>query len=324
MAKLFEQGYALLIGVGRSVCPEWSLPVTVRDVQALKAVLTNPSHCGYLTRRVRLLRNEDATKGNILGAMDTLAKATAQKPEATVVIYYSGHGWLKKDGRHFLIPHDAVPRTLLSTALSAERFIKSLRQIQSRRLLVILDTCHAEGMATAKKIPKCFDVHAEPEDLAQKLSRGSGRAVLTSCRGTESSWILPDQSLSLFTHHLIEALKGSKSGEQFVSVLSLMHYVAQEVPKRAQELGQQQTPFFKFESEDFPVAWIRGGKEVQERNTEEDPLIKLGHQQERLTQPRTVRIGRDKNTAIGSNARIDTGASISIVNKNDTFDREES
>jgi len=35
MTDLFSHGYALLIGVGRCAYDPWSLPVTVRDMQAL-------------------------------------------------------------------------------------------------------------------------------------------------------------------------------------------------------------------------------------------------------------------------------------------------
>lgn len=277
MARCFDQGYALLIGVGQSVCPEWSLPVTVRDARALKAVLTDPAYCGYRDdpRHVRLLSNEEATQCNIVQALETLAASTAQEPDATVVIYYSGHGWLQRDaGDYFLVPHDTAATNLLSTALPAERFVEALRRIQPHRLLVIVDTCFAEGMATAKSLlPKGFNVHGFPEGLAHELSRGTGRAVFTSCRGKESSWVLPGDELSIFTHHLIEALQGagSQPGDDLVHVSNLMHYVAQAVPRTARKLGWKQTPFFKLESEDFPVALIRGGKGISAAPPSGDP-----------------------------------------------------
>ncbi len=41
MANLFAHGYALLIGVGESAYPKWSLPVTVKNMQALSAEAFN-------------------------------------------------------------------------------------------------------------------------------------------------------------------------------------------------------------------------------------------------------------------------------------------
>ncbi len=42
MSNTFPHGYALLIGVGKSAVPNWSLPVTVKDVLALQSILTDP------------------------------------------------------------------------------------------------------------------------------------------------------------------------------------------------------------------------------------------------------------------------------------------
>jgi hypothetical protein len=42
MAETFSQGYALLISVGQSAYAPWSLPVTVKDARAIRAVLSSP------------------------------------------------------------------------------------------------------------------------------------------------------------------------------------------------------------------------------------------------------------------------------------------
>ena len=41
MSALFSHGYALLIGVGDSQYPKLSLPVTVKDTQAIYGALTD-------------------------------------------------------------------------------------------------------------------------------------------------------------------------------------------------------------------------------------------------------------------------------------------
>ncbi len=62
MDTVFSHGYALLIGVGDALYASWPLPVTVRDMQALQAVLTDPGLCGYPADRIRLLHDASATK----------------------------------------------------------------------------------------------------------------------------------------------------------------------------------------------------------------------------------------------------------------------
>ncbi len=46
-SSLFTHSYALLIGVGETASPRWSLPVTVKDDQTLQSVLTDPELCAY-------------------------------------------------------------------------------------------------------------------------------------------------------------------------------------------------------------------------------------------------------------------------------------
>lgn len=266
MTEVFANGFAVLVGVGRCRYAPWSLPATSRDAEALKLTLTDPRHCGYPDENIRLLTNENATRKRILATMKELGEVIADVPDSTLIVFYSGHGWLDEKGRYFLMPHDTDPYRFSATALSGKRFTKALRRMRPSRLLVLLDTCHAGGMAAAKEsLPGLPAGHkAPPEGLAEALGAGNGRAVLSSCRGEETSLVLPERNLSLFTHHLIEGLAGAaSSGESYVSVLDLGRYISRQVALGAEQLKDKQTPFFKAETEDFPVALFPGFKEVE-------------------------------------------------------------
>ncbi len=271
MTNLFTHGYALLIGVGRCAYDAWSLPVTVKDMQALRAILTDPDLCGYPADHIRLLHDDGAARQAILDGLAWLAEQAAADPDATAVVYYSGHGWLAEGRReacpYYLIPHDVAPFDLAGSALSAEDFTAALRQIQARRLLVFMDCCHAGGMATAKeppvlKLPAGFAPAALPKGVTDALKQGAGRAVFSSSTGAQVSWVRPDGDLSLYTCHLLEALQGAgnRPGDTAVRVSNLMNYLGRAVPESARALGKEQTPFFDTATEDFPVALLRGGK----------------------------------------------------------------
>ncbi len=257
---IFADGYALLIGVGESAYQRLSLPVTVKDVQALHQVLVDPNFCAYPndTQHVRLLHDQEATRNQILKELNWLKQQAQANPEATVVVYYSGHGWFSKSqNRYYLLPHDTDPLDLEGSSLSAEEFTNALRQIKSKRLLVIIDSCHAAGMATAKKAPSDFEEIPIPKSVIDDLSQGKGRVVFTSSQGEESSWIRPDNEMSIYTYHLIEALqgKGNQSRDDVVKISHLMNYLGKKVPESASTLCKKtQTPYFNFESEDFSVA----------------------------------------------------------------------
>lgn len=208
----FNNAYALLIGVGESVYPKLSLPVTVKDMQALKAIFCAPQLCGYEESHVCLLHDNTATKANILGGLDWLKTCTDQDIDATVLVFYSGHGWREKqNNRYYLIQHDIDLMDLDNSALDAQVFTNKLRAIEAKRLLVIVDSCHAQGMANSKngeivKAPDRFEQTALPKGLMEELKQGEGRAVFTSSLGTQSSYVRKEQDLSLYTYHLIEAL----------------------------------------------------------------------------------------------------------------------
>jgi len=271
MSATFSHGYALLIGVGQSAYPKWSLPVTVSDMQALSVVLTDSTLCGYPddNAHIRLLHDDDATKQAILDGLAWLAKQTSTDSDATAIVFYSGHGWVEDaSGKYYLLPHDVEVFDLARSALDAKAFTAALRQVKAKRLLVFVDSCHAAGMATAKdqptvKLPSGFTQTALPKGLVDELKQGAGRAVFSSSTGAQRSWVRPDGSLSLYTYHLIEALKGAgnQPGDTTVRISSLMNHLGKAVPESARTLCQtEQTPFFDTATEDFPVALLLGGK----------------------------------------------------------------
>jgi uncharacterized caspase-like protein len=271
MSEVFSHGYALLIGVGATAYPKWSLPVTVKDVQAIHAILTDPALCAYPNNEdhVRLLCNVDATRKRILDGLAWLKKQAAADPDATVVVYYSGHGGLDTVTLQYsLIPHDFNEADIPHSALAAEDFTNALREITARRLLVFVDSCHAEGMATAKDTPGLLFPSglvktALPEPLIHKLKQGEGRAVFTASRGPQLSWIRPDETMSIYTYHLLKALCGASNqpGDTIVRVSNLMNHLGKTVPESARKFWQaEQIPFLNAATEDFPVAMLRGGK----------------------------------------------------------------
>jgi len=235
MAETFNHGYALLIGVGESKYHPLSLPVTVKDTQAIYGALIDRDLCGYPQEQIRVLNNAEATRDGILQGLSWLKEKVESDREATAIIYYSGHGWVdKSDNRYYLLQHDVKPSKLAESALSAEVFTDAIREIEAERLLVVIDSCHAAGMATSKDADAelmdefdGFERVAFSKGLIEDLKRGKGRVVFTSSEGHQESWILKDQSLSIYTVHFLEALQGAgnQEGDRVVRVSNLMNYI---------------------------------------------------------------------------------------------------
>ena len=323
MSKSTSHNYALLIGVGECEETKLSLPVTVKDIQAIKTLLTNSDLCGYIDDNIRLLYNETATKEGILENLTWLKQEAESDPEATVLIYYSGHGLLDDSGDYYLIPHDTDRADIPDTALPAETFNQALQAIPAERLLVIIDSCHAQGMATSKDdtangtgknkrspIPKGFTQSSLPNKIIHEL-KGTGRVVFTSSTGEQLSWIRKDDTMSIYTYHFLEALQGAgnQPGDKVVKVSNLMNYLSETVPITVQqEYKEEQTPFFDFATEDFPVALLRGGKGLPEAGYES---VKAE------TQENIRSISNQVNDGVGVVG--DNNSVINVVGGNNTF-----
>jgi hypothetical protein len=96
-----------------------------------------------------------------------------------------------------------------------------------------------------------------PEVYYERLAKGRGRAILSSSRDTEYSYVLSGASNSLFTQHLLDGLRGGISSEDgLIRVFDLFEYVQPRVTHDRRD----QHPIFKADlEENFPVALYAGG-----------------------------------------------------------------
>ncbi len=238
-------GYALIAGVGAD------LPITVSDAQAIARQLADPQRCAYDPARVRLLTEGDATRAGILDGLRWLADHAG--PKDNVIVYYSGHGAETPD--YYFQPFGFSWYDLASTAISGDEFTVALRAIQASKLLVLLDCCHAGGLAAAKGAVKS----PLPPSLLETLQAGSGRVVIASSRRDEKSWT--GTPYSVFTAALLEGLAGYGAFEQdgYARVLDIALWVGRKVPDRT---GDKQHPIVKVSNlaDNFALAWYSGGE----------------------------------------------------------------
>ncbi|MFW5943396.1 MAG: caspase family protein [Chloroflexota bacterium] len=298
MTQTFAHGHAVIIGVDQNNVPRLALPTVAEDVQALYEVLTHPQRCGYPAQNVQLLRGPQATHKNILEALYQLQERVSADPQATAIVYYSGHGMLDTYAeQYYLIPYDiqALERARLD-AIRAETFAAQLADLRPPRLLVILDCCHAAGVEAkevdserttgplaSRPFPLSLAADDPPpiyepqqKDLAL-LAQGRGRAILNSSTGEQSSYIRSDGAMSLFTFHLVEALTGHApydEGDATILVTDVMSYVTRRVADTARREGRVQTPVMRTTGV-FPLALILGGEGLAKGQRPPDPLQPL-------------------------------------------------
>lgn len=262
-----ENAYALLIGVGAD------LPVTIKDASAIKSVLVNPKKAAYKEENVVLLTEKNASRENVLKELNSLVEKVAKKDDSTVIIYYSGHGGqYQNEGseEYFLLTHGYDSRNRNETMVRGDEFSNIIDKIKARKLLVMLDCCHASGMIGQPllKVKSGDDKIVNSNiELLKKLNTGEGKVFITSCDDDEQSVILPESENSLFTEVVLDALEGKASrGEEFVRVIDLLHHVLTQVPMRIKKFNHVQRPIInkiEFLSPDYFLC--RAGDLEEER-----------------------------------------------------------
>lgn len=253
MSPLFTQGHALIVGVGAD------LPNTVDDAAGLADILKDPGRCAYPPEQVCLLTGEQAARNGVLSAFDDLARKAGA--EATVVIYFSGHGYrltTPVGDLYYLMPYGHDLAQLPRTAISGETFAQKLAAIPAKKLLVLLDCCHAGGVGRAKSTGLEISKAPLPPEAQEVLGEGRGRVLIASSREDELSYA--GKPYSAFTLALIEALAGAGASKKdgWVRAADLALYAREMVPGRT---WRKQHPVLHFEQADnFALAYYAGGQ----------------------------------------------------------------
>ncbi|MFC9202707.1 caspase family protein [[Kitasatospora] papulosa] len=253
---------ALVVGIANYETVT-SLPEAVlNDARDIASVLRAADYCGFPPDQVRVLLDDEATLEGIRTALAELASSSTA--EDTAVIFFSGHGArLPSAGGETsaLVPVDCRTSNLPETSFPETELTEALAAIEAQRLLVLIDACHAGGVAALKAHYDEQPIQAGfSEKSLQNLAQGTGRVVIASSRAREYSQVLHGARNSVFTQHLLEALKGKgrTTGDGLIRVFDVFNHVAENV--RTSIPGQQHPIFKASDLEDnFPVALDRGG-----------------------------------------------------------------
>jgi len=261
--------WAVVIGVGRyeSVAIP-RLRYTVSDAEAIYQTLTGP--VGFKKDNVLLLTDRSERKPtlrNIKWALGTFLGRSAQKDD-TVLIFFAGHGapevdtrGLERDGlAKYLIPSDADPDDLYSTALPMDELQTIFGRIEAERVVAFLDACYSGAAGGRTFASKRTRAGAVDDLFLERLTRSKGRAIITASRPAEVSIELPELGHGIFTYYLVSGLKGAAdlNRDGIVSLQELYEYVEQQVTTKSRAVGGNQHPVMKGELEGvLPLAKVK-------------------------------------------------------------------
>lgn len=196
--------HALLIGVGQRQEDSPAIAVTADDALRLGENLS--TYCSFSQANIVTLTNSNASKTNIINALDEIVKHTEKEKADLVIVFYSGHG-CRSANDFYLINHDVDINNISKTAMNGNDFVKKLNAIKSERLLILLNCCHAG--AINKNGLSSTDIPFKKEDI---LDNGYNRAILTACPSNTVAFT--GKPLSPFVFSLIEGLTGAECNEE--------------------------------------------------------------------------------------------------------------
>lgn len=226
--------YAVVVGVANynhSKIP--SLKFSDKDARDFADFLKSQKDL-FRNINLTLLVNEQATQKEVKKQLFYELKRAGKND--TVILFMAGHGADDPNmpGEFFFLTHDADPDFLEATAVNMGRSW-FMQRLDSKRVLVVADTCHAGGFSK----DGARSGEASLKKLMNQFKESEGRVFLTSSRPDEISKEEASLRNGVFTHYLLEGLKGkaAKNQDGVVTLQEAYEYVYDKT-KNATNGGQ--------------------------------------------------------------------------------------
>lgn len=184
-------------------------------------------------------------------AIETVAYAAADE-ESLIIYTFSSHGY-EEDGTAYIMPRNARSTRLASTGISLETVKSIVHESKAKKRLLIIDACRERPASETRGSGQMSS------GLKQALADAQGMAVLASCGIGELSWENSDLGQGVFTHYLIEGLRGGASPDErgYITLgAAMQHTTEQTIAWVRRNRGADQNPWFEGETsaQSIPLA----------------------------------------------------------------------
>ncbi|SMF08570.1 caspase family protein [Pseudogulbenkiania subflava] len=233
----YTNSRALVIGINhyQNASP---LSYAVSDAEEIRNVLIND--LGFPENNVAYLVDSEATKGNILRAFMRLTAGDVELDER-IFVFFAGHGHTRTGIRGevgYLVPYDADMQDF-SSFIRWDELTRNAELIRAKHMLFVMDACYG-GLALTRSVQPGSTRFLKDMMLRysrQVLTAGKADEVVADAGG-------PIPNHSVFTGHLIEALRGKAVTEDGILTASgVMSYVYSKV---ANDKNSKQTPHYGY------------------------------------------------------------------------------
>ncbi|MCO4820310.1 MAG: caspase family protein [Bacteroidetes bacterium] len=247
--------YLLSVGINEYKNASYNLSYCVNDMQAFADTMYSISLALFDHTKIITLKDSQATRENILMALDGISKQA--QPEDVFVFYYAGHGVALNDqeGNSFFFVANKV--TQMSDLKNCQRYGISgmemkdkLRAISANKQISFIDACNSGAFAEQYTLRG-----PQIEQSIAKLSRSTGSAIYASTTSKQSAAEYETLGHGVFTYVLLDALNGATSLKNCqVTVANLKGYIDDQVPRLTEKHnGNRQYPITFLFGQDFPI-----------------------------------------------------------------------
>ena len=226
--------FAVVVGVGE-YNDEKLLPLkmTVKDATDFSNVLRTKKGHPFSDVEVKLLLDQEATRGDIFEAMEWMGQEA--RPNDLCMFFFAGHGYRDERDRFFFMPYGGNTKRTYE-CFSATDFKDAAEKINSK-FVVFADACYSAGLLEGNR-------SAAAEHFVEQLRRSkNGMLFYASSAGDTKSKEDPTWGNGAFTKALVEAFNGAarRDGDEGLSTRALDAYLYDAVRKTT---DYKQTPVF--------------------------------------------------------------------------------
>ncbi len=201
MASIFKPNLFLLtIGISHYLNKDYNLRYADKDASDVGNLFKKQEGKLYRNVYVRELINEQATKDNILDALDWIDRESTQRD--ITVIFLAGHGVNDDHGNYYFLNYDADLDRLRRTGVKWYEFKDVVINLPSK-VLLILDTCHSGNIMGVRR-----DLVGAIKSI---LDAGTGQIIMTATTGNGYSYENERWQHGAFSKAIIDGLSQNKA-----------------------------------------------------------------------------------------------------------------
>ena len=278
--------YIIAVGINEYANAQYNLKYAVADAQSFgdEVRLRQKQVAQFERVEVVLLINENATKANILSALNRLAGVPGApslkagpfdglkraEPEDTVIIYFAGHGTAQAQ-RFYLIPHDlgyTGERTklnepglkkILEHSISDVELEQAVERLDAGHLLLVIDACNS-GQALEAEEKRRGPMNSK--GLAQ-LAYEKGMYILTAAQSYQAALEAAQFGHGLLTFALVEeglktAVADSEPKDGVLNAREWLDFATERVPQ------MQETKMKEGRGVGLAIAFTEGEQTIAE------------------------------------------------------------